>query len=181
MAIGVQMAEKLITNYEDVTVYGLDPEMEELLLQQQKELTFCWTTKDGSPMASILSYFFADGKFWMTSAQHRKRVPAIRRDPRVALVVTSTGMPMGGSRTVTYKGTARVLDDAATKAWFYPELAKRLYGGMDPAREKEFAMMLDSPDRIIIEVTTGLRVGYDGQKMAEATRKSREAGILKID
>lgn len=42
-------------------------------------------------------------------------------------------------------------------------------------------MMLDSPDRIIIEVTTGLRVGYDGQKMAEATRKSREAGILKID
>jgi len=175
------MTDKLITNYEDVTVYGLDPEMEELMIAQQKELTFCWTTKDGSPMASILSYFYDGGKFWMTSTAHRKRVPAIRRDPRVALVVTSTGMQMGGSRTVTYKGTARVLDDAATKAWFYPMLADRLYGHIDEKRAKEFALMLDSPDRIIIEVTTGLRVGYDGSKMAEATRKSREAGILKID
>ena len=46
------MEEKLITNYEDVTVYGLDADTEVLLLAQQKELTFCWTTKDGSPMAS---------------------------------------------------------------------------------------------------------------------------------
>ncbi|MBU6226736.1 MAG: pyridoxamine 5'-phosphate oxidase family protein [Acidobacteria bacterium] len=172
------MADKLITNYEDVTVYGLDTETEDLMHEQQKELTFCWTTKDGSPMASILSYFRKDGIFWMTSAAHRKRVPAIRRDPRVALVITSTGQPMGGGRTVTYKGTARVLDDRATKEWFYPALADRLYGS-NPERAAEFAKMLDSPDRIIIEVTPGLRVGYDGAKMAAATTRSREAGVLK--
>ena len=175
------MADKLITNYEDVTVYGLDADTEVLLLAQQKELTFCWTTKDGSPMASILSYFYADGKFWMTSAAHRKRVPAIRRDPRVALVITSTGMEMGGRRTVTYKGTARVLDDLETKKWFYRALAERLYEKFGENRVKEFAMMLDSPDRIVIEVTPGLRVGYDGTKMGAATTKSREAGILKVD
>ncbi|MEY2628074.1 MAG: hypothetical protein RJB08_1833 [Actinomycetota bacterium] len=172
------MSDKLITNYEDVTVYGLDTDTEDLMHEQQKELTFCWTTKDGSPMASILSYFREDGKFWMTSAAHRKRVPAIRRDPRVALVITSTGQPMGGGRTVTYKGTARVLDDRATKDWFYQALAERLYAGND-ARVAEFAKMLDSPDRIIIEVTPGLRVGYDGAKMAAATTRSREAGALK--
>ena len=172
------MSEKLITNYEDVTVYGLDPETEDMMHDQQKELTLCWTTKDGSPMASILSYFRKDGKFWMTSAAHRKRVPAMRRDPRVAIVVTSTGTPMGSGRTVTYKGTARVLDDRETKEWFYQALAERLYGGND-SRVREFAAMLDSPDRIVIEITTGLRVGYDGAKMAEATRKAREAGILK--
>ena len=175
------MADKLITNYEDVTVYGLDADTEVLLLAQQKELTFCWTTKDGSPMASILSYFYADGKFWMTSAAHRKRVPAIRRDPRVALVIKSANLPMGGSRTVTYKGTARVLDDVDTKKWFYRALAERLYETFGENRVKEFAMMLDSPDRIIIEVTPGLRVGYDGAKMGAATTKSREAGILKVD
>ena len=42
-------------------------------------------------------------------------------------------------------------------------------------------MMLDSPDRIVIEVTPGLRVGYDGTKMGAATTRSREAGILKVD
>ena len=85
---------------------------------------------------------------------------------------------MGNGRTVTYKGTARILDDRETKEWFYQALAERLYGGND-SRVREFAAMLDSPDRIVIEITTGLRVGYDGAKMAEATRKAREAGILK--
>ena len=145
------MADKFITNYEDVTVYGLDTETEDLMHAQQKELTFCWTTKDGSPMASILSYFRKDGKFWMTSAAHRKRVPAIRRDPRVAIVITSTGQPMGGGRTVTYKGTARVLDDRATKDWFYPALAKAIRGD-DVEGAKVFEKFLDSPRRVIFEV-----------------------------
>ena len=61
---------------------------------------------------------------------------------------------------------------------FYPALADRLYGS-NPERAAEFAKMLDSPDRIIIEVTPGLRVGYDGAKMAAATTRSREAGVLK--
>jgi hypothetical protein len=90
-------------------------------------------------------------------------------------------MEMGGSRTVSYKGTARVLDDLETKKWFYRALAERLYEKFGENRVKEFAMMLDSPGRIVIEVTPGLRVGYDGTKMGAATTKSREAGILKVD
>ena len=111
------MADKFITNYEDVTVYGLDADVETLMLSQQKELTFCWTTKDGSPMASILSYFYADGKFWMTSAAHRKRVPAIRRDPRVALQVAGASSllrPAEHRRACDHRdGGAGHPDDAA--------------------------------------------------------------------
>jgi hypothetical protein len=38
--------------------------------------------------------------------------------------------------------------------------------------------MLDSPRRVIVEITPTLRVGYDGAKMAKATTESREAGAL---
>ena len=71
---------------------------------------------------------------------------------------------------------ARVLDDDASKEWFYPALAERLVGHLGPARVGEFTRFLDSPRRVIIEVTPGLRVGYDGFKMQAATKEARAAG-----
>jgi general stress protein 26 len=167
-----------ITNYEDVTVYALDDPKERELIDQQNECTFAWVTKDGSPMAVIMSYLEKDGRFWMTASGQRKRIPAIKRDPRVVVVITSTGTKMGAGKAVTYKGTAIVHDDDETKAWFYPALAERLMSRWGEERVKEFAQMLDSPRRVIIEIVPGLRVGYDGDKMREATNRSREAGIL---
>ena len=38
--------------------------------------------------------------------------------------------------------------------------------------------MLDSPRRVIIEITPVLRVGYDGDKMRDATIAARKAGVL---
>jgi general stress protein 26 len=164
-----------IKDYEDVTVYGLDAEQETELLAQQNECTFCWTTRDGSPMAVVMSYVFQDGRFWLTASGQRKRVPAVRRDGRVAVSITSSGTAVGPGRTVSYKGTARVLDDDASKEWFYPALAERLVGHLGPVRVAEFARFLDSPRRVIIEVTPGLRVGYDGSKMHAATKEARAA------
>jgi general stress protein 26 len=169
-----------IRNYEDVTVYGLDADREAELIKLQNECTFCWVTKDGAPMASIMSYVRTDdGHFWLTSAAHRKRVPAIQRDARVAIVVSSAGTAMRASKTVTYKGVAIVHRDDETKRWYYPALAERIMSRYGQERVDEFAHMLDSPDRIMIEVVPGLRVGYDGDKMAKATIEAREAGVLK--
>ncbi|MEM9745842.1 MAG: pyridoxamine 5'-phosphate oxidase family protein [Actinomycetota bacterium] len=171
-----------IKDYEDVTVYGLDPGTEDQLIAEQNELTFCWVTKDGSPMGVIMSYLRDDdGVFWMTASGQRKRIPAIRREPRVVLVITSPGTSMGPGRTVTYKGQATVLDDRETKDWFYPALAERLMAPRGPERVEEFAKMLDSPRRVVIRVDPGLRVGYDGRKMGAATKKAREAGDLSWD
>jgi general stress protein 26 len=171
--------EKPITNYEDVTVYGLDPERETQLIDEQLECTFGWVTKDGSPMAAIMSYFRTeDGVFWMTASGQRKRIPAIRRDGRVVVTVTSPGTSMGAGKTVTYKGIATVHEDEETKQWFYPRLAERLYGRRNPDRVAEFAKMLDSPRRVVISIAPTVRVGYDGDKMGEATRKAREAGVI---
>jgi general stress protein 26 len=168
-----------IKDYEDVTVYGLDAADEETLIDQQNECSFGWVTSDGSPMAVIMSYLRTDdGHFWLTATDKRKRIPAIRRDPRVVLVITSTGAPMGRNKTVTYKGIAHVHQDSDNKAWFYPALAERLMASQGPERVVEFAKMLDSPNRVMIEVTPGLRVGYDGVKMGRATTAARKAGAL---
>jgi hypothetical protein len=169
--------ENFIKNYEDVTKYGLDEADEKQMIEEQNECTFCWTTADGSAMAVIMSYLEKDGKFWLTASSQRKRIPALRRDPRCCIVITSTGAPMGRNKTVTYKGTAVIHDDAETKGWFYDALAVRLRSHLGPDAVKLFAKFLDSPRRVIIEMTPGLRVGYDGAKMGRDTMKSVEAGV----
>ena len=155
-------------NYEDVTIYGLDDDVESDLLYQHNECTFIWSNKEGWPVGVIMSYIFREGKFWLTASGQRKRIAAVRRDPRVSIVVTSTGSPLPRNKAVTYKGTCRVLDDQETKDWFYPELSEALNRG-NPERAKAFQSFLDSPRRVILEVTPTDRIGYDGAKMGKAT------------
>ena len=172
---------QVIHNYERVSVYGLDDDKREELLRSAGECVFNWSTKDGWPVGVIMSFLWRDGKFWLTAGAHRHRIEAIRRDPRVSIVVTSTGTRLGPSKTITVKGRVRVREDAETKAWFYPALAERLMSRWGPERVDEFAHMLDSPRRVVVEITPTLRVGYDGAKMAKATTEARDAGALKWD
>lgn len=160
-----------IEDYEDVTSYTLDESTEADLLQAQNELTFIWSNKEGWPVGVIMSYVFRDGKFWCTASSQRKRVAAVRRDPRVCVVVTSRGTRVEGSRAVTYKGLCNLREDPETKAWFYPALAEAI-NPTDPDRARRFAKFLDSPRRIIFEITPDQRIGYDGVKMRAATNAS---------
>ena len=155
-------------NYEDVTQYTLDEDKEQAILSAQTECTFIWSNKEGWPVGVIMSYVFREGKFWLTASSQRARIAAVRRDPRVCVVVTSTGSKMPRNAAVTYKGTCRLLDDAETKAWFYPALANAVRPADAAA---QFAKFLDSPRRVILEVTPTQRIGYDGAKMARATQQ----------
>jgi nitroimidazol reductase NimA-like FMN-containing flavoprotein (pyridoxamine 5'-phosphate oxidase superfamily) len=155
-------------NYEDVTVYGLDDDVENEMLLTQNECTFIWSNKDGWPVGVIMSYVFRDGKFWLTATSQRARMKAIARDPRVCVVVTSTGTKMARNKTVTYKGTCQLHDSREIKEWFYPELAKAVMGD-NVERRAVFEKLLDSPRRLIIEVEPTQRIGYDGTKMGTAT------------
>ena len=118
--------EKYADNYEDVSMYALDDEREQRLLDAQTECTFMWSTSAGDPVGVIMNYLAKDGRFWLTCTRRRKRVPAIEARPRVAIAVTSRGTDIGISQAVTYKGNAIVHDDADTKAWFYAALAARV-------------------------------------------------------
>lgn len=162
------MSDSHPENYEDVTIYDLDADAEEALLLAHNECTFIWSNKEGWPVGVIMSYVWRNGKFWLTASGQRARVSAVRRDPRVSIVVTSTGSPLPKNKTVTYKGTCVLHDDREMKDWFYPELAEALNRG-NPERAKYFQQFLDSPRRVIFEVTPTQRIGYDGAKMGKDT------------
>ena len=161
-------------HYEDLTDWGLDAADEEAMLAAQTECTFIWANREGWPVGVIMSFIWRRGRFWLTAGSGRARIAAVRRDPRVCIVVTSTGAAgVPDRRTVTYKGTCRLHDDADTKAWFYPELAAALHP--DPERSRRFARFLDSPDRVILEVEPTGRIGFDGTKQNAATTAWVEA------
>ncbi len=154
-------------NYEDITAYDLDPADEAALLEAHNECTFIWANREGWPVGVIMSYVWHGGRFWLTASEQRARISAVRRDPRVCVVVTSTGSPLPRNKAVTWKGTCTVHDDDGTKAWFYPALAAAL--AQDPEAREALVAMLDSPRRVILEVEPVQRIGYDGAKMARAT------------
>jgi len=161
-------------NYEDVTMFTLDEDVEEQLLVEHNECTFIWSNKEGWPVGVIMSYVWRDGKFWLTASSQRARVSAVRRDPRVCIVVTSTGSPLPRNKAITWKGECIIRDDQETKDWFYPALAGAIRAD-DADAAKLFARFLDSPRRVIFEVTPTQRIGYDGSKMAKSTAAWMEA------
>ena len=158
-------------NYEDLTECGLSDELEDELLRVVREGVFMWTNKEGEAFGVVMSFLPKDGTFWMTCAEARKRVPALRRFPRASLCVNSTGSPMGGGKTVTYKGTCVIHDDRETKDWFYPEFARHLRGDNDKA--KVFQQFLDSPHRVIIEFKQDYKLSFDSNVMWKRSPDAR--------
>jgi Pyridoxamine 5'-phosphate oxidase len=155
-------------DYEDVTKYGLDQANEAELLARQIECTFIWSNSEGHPLGVIMNYVFRDGRFWLTASGQRARVPAVRRDPRVSVVVTSRGSGITTSKSLTYKGRCVVREDETTKSWFYPALAAAVRPG-DPEAAAAFVRHLDSPRRVVLEVVPEGRIGFDSTRMWQDT------------
>jgi general stress protein 26 len=156
-----------LTDYEDVRAFTLDDERLHALLEAQNECSFVWSTRDGWPVGVIMSYVWRDGKLWLTSSRRRKRVSAVLRDDRVSVIVSGVGTPLGSGKTATFKGHCRVVDDQRTKEWFYPALAEAIFPGNE-RRQQSFTRFLDSPGRVIFEVTPVAVISHDIDKLAAA-------------
>jgi general stress protein 26 len=154
---------ELPSDYEDLTECGLTPELEQRLVSTQRECVFMWTNASGEAFGVVMSYLPKDGTFWLTAAEHRKRIAAIRRFPRASICINSTGTKLGPGKTVTYKGACTVHTDRETKDWFYPEFSQFLY--RDPASAAEFQKFLDSPHRVVIEFVPDYSLSFDGVVM----------------
>jgi len=154
------------TNYDDVSIYPLDQQKIERLLQLQSECAVLWTTRDGWPMGVMHRFVFHDGRFWVTCARQRKRVPALRARDKSAVIVTSEGTALGRDQTLTVKCRAIIHDDdARVKAWFYRALAMKLNNG-DEHAARNFQKFLDTPARVVIELRPTKWITYDGAKVA---------------
>ena len=174
------MTEQAV-NYDDVKRYRLDPEREEELVRTGGECTFIWANKAGHPLGVTTAYVPVDGKIWMTATRERVRIKAIARDGRSSIVITSKSTPMGGGKTVTYKGHTVIHDDEKTKMWMYRLLASGMEtsgqedegnaftSGLDP---EMFVRFLDTPERVVLEFTPEMSIPFDGDKMAEGTAQA---------
>ena len=130
----------------------------------------------------IMSFLYTGGKFWLTAAERRARIRAVRRDPRVAITVTSTGSGMRSGLTASYKGIATVHDDASVKDWFYPAFCTKLRPDDESARVA-FQTHLDSPDRVVIEVDPTYKLTFDSRLLWQRSpdalpeHRRRELGL----
>ena len=155
-------------NYEKVSIYPLDAAKQEELLNTHRECVFNWCTQDNWPMGVIMSYIWMDGRVWLTASAHRHRISAVRRNPKVSVVITSTGTPLGPGKTITIKGRCVIHEDRETKDKFYPAFSRHLNPDSEE-RAKFFQEFLDSPLRVVLEVIPEKYITYDGAKMGAHT------------
>ena len=151
-------------SYEELASANLDDDVEAQLLSSQTECAFIWANREGWPVGVTMSFLFANGSFWLTTSGQRKRVAAVRRDPRVCIVVSSLGSDLPPMKTVTYKGLCTVHEDRSIAEWFFPAFAANLGRG-DETWQAEYIAKLDTPRRVILEVTPQQRIGFDGDKL----------------
>ena len=164
MTEGENTADSNTGNYEELATANLDLDVEARLLESQTECAFIWANREGWPVGVTMSFLFARGSFWLTTSGQRKRVAAVRRDPRVSIVVSSLGSGLPPMKTVTYKGLCTVHEDRATTEWFLPAFAANLGRG-DEEWQKAYIAKLDTPRRVILEVVPQQRIGFDGDKL----------------
>lgn len=159
-----------IDDIENLSSVRLGIESRAELLDAQTECTFCFIGPDGWPTGVIMSYLVADGHFWFTSVAGRPQVDQLAEQPRVSLVITNAGTALPGRQMITFRGTAQVHRDRERKDWFLGEFTKR----HQPADPDAFRRLLDSPNRVVIEITpSGIAASHDSNRMPGNGRGGR--------
>lgn len=151
-----------IDDLENLKPLKLDPEARSHLLATQTECTFIFNASTGWPRGVIISYMHENGSFWFTATSDRAHVSSLAGDPRVSLVISSTGTGTAGRQMLAIRGVAIVHKDRETLDWFLPRFAQRL-APKDPA---SFIRLLDSENRVVIEIKqVAISASHDSRKM----------------
>jgi general stress protein 26 len=155
------------TDHEVVSIYRHSEEQIEQLMTKAPECVLMWSTKDHWPVGVVHSFYWHEGKVWLTFAAHRHRAVAIRRDPRVSVTVSgrSSDDPTCPLGAVTLKGRAVFHEDRQTKEWFYRALSDKIFPE-DKAAADDFYELLDSPLRLVLEIAPEKWISFDAEKSA---------------
>lgn len=161
---------EVMKDHEVVSIFPFSEAEIDELLTDARECVLMWGTQDGWPVGVLHQFFWKGGKFWITCTANRHRVAAIKRDPRVSVSVSAmVAFNFEQRGAVTAKGRAVVREDRETKDWFYPALAGKALGD-DEAAVAAFVERLDSPLRIVIEVTPEKWITFNGTKADRMVR-----------
>jgi general stress protein 26 len=164
-----------MANLEEVSQYGLDEGDRERLFAAQRVCSVCWTTRDGWPVGVTHRYVWARERIWVTTSTQRHRVGALRERPKSCVIISGDGTKLGPDRTITLKTTCTVHEDRETLEWFYETFSKALHPDNEPA-QLELTKMLDTPRRVVLELTPVKAISYDGMKLAQAIAREGVTG-----
>lgn len=156
-----------MASLEEVSEYTLDTADQERLFALQRVCSVCWTTAEGWPVGVTHRYVWERGRVWVTTSAQRHRVGALRRRPQSCVIISGDGTELGPDRTVTLKTTCTVHEDRKTLEWFYGAFSKALHPDNEAAQQA-LAGMLDTPRRVVLELTPVKVISYDGMKLNAA-------------
>jgi general stress protein 26 len=158
--MGMNLRERGI-NLEEVSGFPLSDAKLEQLLAAQHECAMTWSTRDGWPMAMMQLFVWERGRIWTTTSGHKKRVKALRRQPKSCVVVSSEGTDMDADQSVAIKTKVTIHEDQETRQWLYGHLTNKMHPEDEGMREILFEL-LDSPRRVVLEHEPVKFLSYDG-------------------
>jgi hypothetical protein len=165
--------------------YPFSEEQIDQLMSTAFECALNWTTQDGWPVGVMHVFVWHEGRVWLSFMSHRHRAAAIRRDPRVSVIVSSqSASPDGPQGQATMKGRAIFHDDEETLHWHYRMMGEKMSPG-DKAAQNALFESLDSPLRTCLEIIPEKWITFDTGKMVRdkmGTLKDSERGeLLSVD
>lgn len=147
------------------SMYPLWEEQIDQLMTQGWECALNWTTKDGWPVGVMHVFVWHEGRVWLNFMSHRHRAAAIRRDPRVSIIVSSSSAPPGAPQgQATMKGRVVFHDDDETKRWHYRMLGEKSSPDNKAAQDALFES-LDTPLRTVLEIIPEKWITFDMDKL----------------
>lgn len=148
---------------EDLSAARMATDGQAQLFEAQTECVLSFN-QGGEPTAVVMSYQVDEqGRFWFATVEGRRQVRGVDSDPRVAVVVSSTGSGLSGRRMVALRGTATVHRDRDVVL----DRVRRLAPRLAPADPDAFVRLLDSPGRVVIEVVpTRVTASHDSSRLA---------------
>ena len=147
----------------------MDPQSR-ALLEAQDECTLIWSTRDGSPTGTIVSYFAGGGSIWMTALSHSKRSRALARDPRATLVITGKGSELGHARCVTLRGHVDLHRDGDTRDWFFPRFARAVLPE-SPRGQAGMVQAMNNGANLVLEFIPREFIPYDAHEQMVAANR----------
>lgn len=118
------------------------------LINTQTEAVVTFTGGGGWASGVVMSYLPYAGSFWVTAVADRSHARAVRRDPRVSVVISNAGTGLSGRRMMTVRCLAHTHTNESTKKWFYRAFAEYL----NVASPQGFVDLLDSGNRVVMEL-----------------------------
>jgi len=142
-------------------------ELEQEILQRQVECTFVWRTQKGDGRGAMMSFLYRDDRLWLSTNENNLRVKALKRSNKACVVISSTGLNLGLSQSVTLHGEVFLhgAQDVAEEIIF--SYCKKLFPDSEKA-VKKMQVIMGGDQQVWIEFIPQKKICYDGDRLMKS-------------